>query len=65
MLDASQQGTDDHFMSALFIVGAAGAVEDTGKPNYAGAETWELLNMRNVSVSGATRELMLNRLCSI
>ncbi|GHJ83651.1 hypothetical protein NliqN6_0053 [Naganishia liquefaciens] len=41
------QGTDDHFMSALFAVGAAGSVEDTGKPNYAGAETWELLNMRN------------------
>jgi hypothetical protein len=38
-------------MSALFIVGAAGAIEDTGKKNYAGAETWELLNMRNVSVS--------------
>lgn len=43
------QGTDDHFMSALFCVGAAGSVEDEGKKNYAGAETWELLNMRNVS----------------
>lgn len=41
------QGTDDHFMSALFAVGAAGAPEDAGKKNYAGAETWELLNMRN------------------
>jgi hypothetical protein len=45
-----QQGTDDHFMSALFAAGAAGDLEDQGKRNYAGAECWELLNMRNVSV---------------
>jgi len=45
----SQQGTDDHFMSALFAAGAAGSPEDSGKKNYAGAECWELLNMRNVS----------------
>jgi hypothetical protein len=49
-----QQGTDDHFMSALFAVGAAGAPEDAGKKNYAGAETWELLNMRNVSPVAVT-----------
>lgn len=42
------QGTDDHFMSALFIAGAAGDIEDKDKMNYAGAECWELLNMRNV-----------------
>lgn len=42
------QGTDDHFMSALFAAGAAGDNEDSGKRNYAGAECWELLNMRNV-----------------
>lgn len=46
----SQQGTDDHFMSALFIAGAAGDAKDKGKRNYAGAECWELLNMRNVSL---------------
>lgn len=45
-----QQGTDDHFMAALFAAGAAGDVEDEGHKNYAGAECWELLNMRNVSV---------------
>jgi hypothetical protein len=36
-------------MSALFAAGAAGSPEDSGKKNYAGAECWELLNMRNVS----------------
>ncbi|WWC64313.1 uncharacterized protein I303_106923 [Kwoniella dejecticola CBS 10117] len=41
------QGTDDHFMSALFIAGAAGALEDRGTKNYAGSECWELINMRN------------------
>nr|XP_031860292.1 uncharacterized protein CI109_004176 [Kwoniella shandongensis]KAA5527364.1 hypothetical protein CI109_004176 [Kwoniella shandongensis] len=41
------QGTDDHFMSALFIAGATGELEDSGNRNYAGAECWELLNMRN------------------
>ncbi|KAH8083132.1 Extradiol ring-cleavage dioxygenase, class III enzyme, subunit B [Filobasidium floriforme] len=41
------QGTDDHFMAALFAAGAAGDVEDEGHKNYAGAECWELLNMRN------------------
>jgi hypothetical protein len=45
----TQQGTDDHFMSALFAAGAAGDSKDAGKRNYAGAECWELLNMRNVS----------------
>jgi hypothetical protein len=36
-------------MAALFAAGAAGDVEDEGHKNYAGAECWELLNMRNVS----------------
>jgi hypothetical protein len=36
-------------MSALFAAGAAGDLKDAGKRNYAGAECWELLNMRNVS----------------
>jgi hypothetical protein len=36
-------------MAALFAAGAAGCAEDSGKKNYAGAECWELLNMRNVS----------------
>lgn len=36
-------------MSALFIAGAAGDEADAGIRNYAGAECWELLNMRNVS----------------
>ncbi|GFZ47203.1 hypothetical protein JCM24511_04946 [Saitozyma sp. JCM 24511] len=45
------QGTDDHFMSACFIAGAAGDLDDAGKPNYAGAENWELLNMRNTVTS--------------
>lgn len=34
-------GTDDHFMPAIFIAGAAGTVEDQGKPNFDGAECWE------------------------
>jgi hypothetical protein len=46
----SQQGTDDHFMAALFAAGAAGCAEDSGKKNYAGAE---LLNMRNVSLNNS------------
>jgi hypothetical protein len=49
----SQQGTDDHFMAALFAAGAAGCAEDSGKKNYAGAECWELLNMRNVSLNNS------------
>jgi hypothetical protein len=36
-------------MSALFIAGAAGDEADAGIRNHAGAECWELLNMRNVS----------------
>ncbi|KAI9825938.1 MAG: hypothetical protein M1819_000457 [Sarea resinae] len=40
--------TDDHFMAACFVAGAAGGVEDwevtTGE---LGAETWELSNMCN------------------
>jgi len=42
-------------MSALFAAGAAGSPEDSGKKNYAGAECWELLNMRNVSAYTSNR----------
>ena len=45
-------------MSALFIAGAAGDEADSGKRNYAGAETWELLNMRNV-INSITASAML------
>ncbi|KAJ5354330.1 hypothetical protein N7541_006894 [Penicillium brevicompactum] len=39
--------TDDHFMAALFVVGAAGHEEDTNVPAILGAESWELTNMCN------------------
>lgn len=39
--------TDDHFMSAMFVAGAAGDFEDEGAPAVLGAETWELTNMCN------------------
>ena len=38
---------DDHFMSALFCAGAAGAKEDEGTKNTMKAECWELVNMCN------------------
>lgn len=38
-------GTDDHFMSAMFVAGAAGDEEDRGSKGVLGAETWELTNM--------------------
>ena len=40
-------GTDDHFMSALFVAGAAGDEEDEGTSAVLGAEDWELTNMCN------------------
>ncbi|KAJ1328862.1 4,5-DOPA dioxygenase extradiol [Microdochium nivale] len=40
-------GTDDHFMAALFVAGAAGDEEDTGTYGELKAETWELVNMCN------------------
>lgn len=42
-------GTDDHFMSALFVAGACGDEEDRGENGRARlmAETWELVNMCN------------------
>jgi len=40
-------GTDDHFMSAMFVAGAAGDEEDRGVKGVMGAETWELTNMCN------------------
>lgn len=39
------QGTDDHFMSIMFVAGAAGDEEDRGQYGKLMAETWELTNM--------------------
>ncbi|KAK5023873.1 hypothetical protein LTS07_008998 [Exophiala sideris] len=39
--------TDDHFMSAMFVAGAAGDVEDEGTYGKMYAEDWELTNMCN------------------
>ncbi|KAI8632763.1 Extradiol ring-cleavage dioxygenase, class III enzyme, subunit B [Xylariaceae sp. FL1651] len=39
--------TDDHFMAAMFIAGAAGHEEDEGAYGELKAETWELTNMCN------------------
>lgn len=36
--------TDDHFMSALFVAGAAGDEEDRGAEVEMGAEDWELVS---------------------
>lgn len=38
-------GTDDHFMAAMFVAGAAGDEEDEGVFGELVAETWELTNM--------------------
>jgi aromatic ring-opening dioxygenase catalytic subunit (LigB family) len=40
-------GTDDHFMSAMFVAGAAGDEDDEGVYGELKAETWELTNMCN------------------
>jgi len=39
--------TDDHFMAAMFVAGAAGGEEDEGVTGELKAETWELTNMCN------------------
>ncbi|OJJ47357.1 hypothetical protein ASPZODRAFT_151848 [Penicilliopsis zonata CBS 506.65] len=39
--------TDDHFMAAMFVAGAAGDAQDEGSRAVLGAETWELTNMCN------------------
>ncbi|KAL2412557.1 hypothetical protein ABEF91_000836 [Exophiala dermatitidis] len=39
--------TDDHFMAAMFVAGAAGDEEDEGVYATMTAETWELTNMCN------------------
>jgi aromatic ring-opening dioxygenase catalytic subunit (LigB family) len=39
--------TDDHFMAACFVAGAAGRKEDEGSKAVLGAEDWELQNMCN------------------
>ncbi|EPE34798.1 LigB subunit of an aromatic-ring-opening dioxygenase LigAB [Glarea lozoyensis ATCC 20868] len=40
-------GTDDHFIPACFVAGAAGRLEDEGAKCELGAEDWELQNMCN------------------
>ncbi|KAL9114593.1 MAG: hypothetical protein Q9227_001271 [Pyrenula ochraceoflavens] len=40
-------GTDDHYMAACFVAGAAGDEEDMGSKGKLAAETWELTNMCN------------------
>ncbi|KAJ5122210.1 aromatic ring-opening dioxygenase family protein [Penicillium atrosanguineum] len=39
--------TDDHFMAAMFVAGAAGDWEDEKAEAILGAESWELTNMCN------------------
>ena len=39
--------TDDHFMAALFVSGAAGDPVDERTFGVVGAESWELTNMCN------------------
>jgi aromatic ring-opening dioxygenase catalytic subunit (LigB family) len=39
--------TDEHIMSAMFVAGLVGSVEDIGSPVEMGAEDWELTNMCN------------------
>lgn len=39
--------TDDHFMSAMFVAGLCGDLEDEGMWGEKGAEDWELTNMCN------------------
>lgn len=41
------QGTDDHFMAALFVAGVVGDEDDSGESAVLGAESWELTNMCN------------------
>lgn len=40
-------GTDDHYMSALFVAGAVGDEDDEGVHGRLEAEDWELTNMCN------------------
>lgn len=37
-------GTDEHFIPATFVAGAAGDEEDAGVPGVFGAEDWELVS---------------------
>lgn len=50
--------TDDHFMAACFVAGAAGDWEDEEEEKgRLGAETWELTNMCNSQFTiGSWRE---------
>ncbi|WOO78223.1 4,5-DOPA dioxygenase extradiol [Vanrija pseudolonga] len=41
-------GTDEHYIPAVVVAGAAGHQDDTGTKNYVGAEAWELVNLRNM-----------------
>lgn len=47
------QATDDHFMPALFVAGAAGDKEDEGVNGKLGAETWELVSRSATTTSNA------------
>ncbi|OQO08681.1 hypothetical protein B0A48_06551 [Cryoendolithus antarcticus] len=44
-------GTDEHFIPAVFVAGAAGDDEDEGVAAVLGAEDWELRNMANSQFS--------------
>lgn len=46
--------SDDHFMAALFVAGAAGSMEDQGNCGKLHAEDWELTNMCNSQFSFGT-----------
>jgi aromatic ring-opening dioxygenase catalytic subunit (LigB family) len=40
-------GTDEHFIPAVFVAGAAGDVEDDGVYGHLAAEDWELVSLRD------------------
>ena len=47
-------GTDDHFMSALFVAGAVGDAEDDGTYGELKAEDWELVSSSGFSSQSST-----------
>ena len=52
--------TDDHFMAAMFVAGAAGDEEDSGVYGKLYAETWELTNMLVVKLSLSKPRMLTN-----
>jgi aromatic ring-opening dioxygenase catalytic subunit (LigB family) len=52
--------TDDHFMAAMFVAGAAGDEEDSGVCGKLYAETWELTNMLVVKLSLSKSRMLTN-----